>query len=175
MDKKIRKVDPHTFWFWLTNEVEVGKRKGVLNAPIPLPNVRAWMECPEPHGSEIIITVHDEQKDENGMFRRCGEISFRFTRIDNEQFEIETLKGGQQYISGYYDDNLAKKINDKWPEQPEHAQSKKRGQSSRIKSDIEARRSRVHYHRAKGASISDLAAREYVSQETIERDLGLRR
>jgi hypothetical protein len=117
MDNKIREVDPHTFWKWLTRDVEVGIRKGVGDAPIPLPNVRAWMNWPKGE-SEIIITVHDEQKDDDGLYRRCGELSFRFSAYKNKLYEINTRIGGEQFITDYYKNDLEKKIEDKWPEQP---------------------------------------------------------
>jgi DNA-binding NarL/FixJ family response regulator len=78
-------------------------------------------------------------------------------------------------ITSNFERDLLLKINEKYPGQPEQAQSRKRGRSSQMTKDMEARKKRVLYQRAQGVSISDLAEREYVSQETIERDLGKRK
>jgi hypothetical protein len=85
MDNKIRKVDPHTFWNWLTNEERVGDKL------IPLSSPRAYMSYPDLHGSEVIILVRDRFISDPEGEHICGEISFRFTRIDNEQFRTRFI------------------------------------------------------------------------------------
>jgi hypothetical protein len=119
MDKPIiREVDLHTFWKWLTRDVEVGNRKGVGDARIPLTNARgAWMNW-HAGESEIIIHVYNGQKDDDGMYCQCGEISFRFSAYKNKLYEIYTRIGGEPFITDYYKGDLVKKIEDKWPALP---------------------------------------------------------